>query len=284
MVRSLKILGTLLSFIVIFALSQFAAIHLVMWLYGASAGVVMSSDFTFMLTYLVAMSLALLLVVVWCRMRDGHKYAIEHSAAGFSPTYIFLGVTLLIMLSVVLLPLQNIIPVDERSFPRGGWTLFAVVILAPIFEEVIYRGKLYGMLLRDVTPFWAVMLSSLCFGVVHLEPIVIVEAMLAGIVFSYFYIQRGSIFSSIILHMANNAFAYLLLMVKYQDQSAVDYIMDSRFFAVIYVVSAIGVLFAAVKIVRRLRKQKLILAYLSAEEVASALMSENDNEAEIDVE
>ena len=110
------------------------------------------------------------------------------------------------------------------------------------------------------------------------------EAMLVGIVFSYFYIQRGSIFSSIILHMANNAFAYLLLMVKYQEHSAVDYIIDSRFFAVIYVVSAIGVLFAAVKIVRRLRKQKLILAYLSAEEVASALMSENDNEAEIDVE
>lgn len=284
MVRLLKILGTLLSFIVIFALSQFAAVHLVTWLYVAGAEGVASSSFTFMLTYLVAMSITQLFVEVWSRAREGDKYTIEHSAAGLSPTYILLGIALLVALSIALLPLQNVVPVDARSFPRGGWTLFAVVVLAPIFEEIIYRGKLYGMLLRDMTPFWATMLSSLCFGVVHLEPIVIIEATLSGVVFSYFYIQRRSIFSPIILHMANNAFAYLLLMVRYQEQSAIDYIMDNRCFGIIYIVSIIGVLFAAIKIVRRLRRQKLVLAYLSAEEVASALMSENDNEAEIDVE
>jgi hypothetical protein len=172
-------------------------------------------------------------------------------------------------LSVVLMPLSDILPADGRSIPRGGWTILAVILFAPIFEEFLFRVKLYDMLLRDVTPFWAVMLSSLCFGVVHLEPIVAIEATLSGVIFSYFYIQRRSIFSAIILHMINNAFAYLILMVKYQERTVLDVVSGMNYFGVLYAVSVAVVLFAAVKIVRRLRKQKFILAYLLAEELAA---------------
>lgn len=269
MVRKMKILGTLLLFILIFAFAQLSAVELVTWLCGMSVGEVMSSSFGFMLTYVVAMSLALLLVAVWSRIRGVPTGKIEHSKAGFSPTYILFGVVLLMALSVVLMPLSDILPADGRSIPRGGWTILAVILFAPIFEELLFRVKLYDMLLRDVTPFWAVMLSSLCFGVVHIEPIVAIEAALSGVIFSYFYIQRRSIFSAIILHMINNAFAYLILMVKYQERTVLDFVSSVDFFGVVYVVSVVIVLFAAVKIVRRLRKQKFILAYLLAEKLSA---------------
>ena len=278
MIRSMKILGTLLLFILIFAFSQFGAVELVTWLCNASVGEVMSDSLGFMLTYVVAMSIALLLVSVWSRLRGVPAGKIECSKAGFSPTYILLGVVLLVALSVVLLPLSEMLPADGRNIPRGGWTILAVILFAPIFEEFLFRVKLYDMLLRDVTPFWAVMLSSLCFGVVHLEPIVAIEAAISGVIFSYFYIQRRSIFSAIILHMINNAFAYLILMVKYQGRTALDFVSDIEFFGIVYAVSVVIVLFAAVKIVRRLRKQKFLLAYLSAEEVAAIAEQESQSE------
>ena len=278
MIRSMKILGTLLLFILMFAFSQLGAVELVTWLYGMSVGEVMSDSLGFMLTYVVAMSIALLFVSVWSRLRGVPVGKIECSKAGFSPTYILLGVVLLVALSVVLLPLSEMLPADGRNIPRGGWTILAVILFAPIFEELLFRVKLYDMLLRDVTPFWAVMLSSLCFGVVHLEPIVAIEAALSGVIFSYFYIQRRSIFSAIILHMINNAFAYLILMVKYQGRTALDFVSDIEFFGIVYAVSVVIVLFAAIKIVRRLRKQKFLLAYLSAEEVAAIAEQESQSE------
>ena len=73
-----------------------------------------------------------------------------------------------------------------------------------------------------------------------------------------------------ILHMINNALAYLMLMMKYQERTATDFIYESNLYGILYAISAVGVLFAAIKIVRRLRKQKFLLAYLSAEEVEVA--------------
>lgn len=272
MVRSLKIVGTLLLFLLIFTFSQLVSAQLIAWLYGLGVKSIASESLSFMFSYLVAMSLALTMVHIWGKKQGGVVPKLECSARGLSPTYLLIGILLLIMLSIVLLPLSELLPMDERSFPRGGWTIFAIVLLAPIYEEILFRVKLYNMLLNYVTPFWAVMFSSLCFGIVHLEPIVVIEATLSGVIFSYFYIQRSSILSAITLHMANNAIAYLLLMMKYQERSVTDFVIDSPYFILIYIISAVCIIFAAVKIYRRLRKQKYLLACLSAEKVAATVI------------
>ncbi len=258
MTRWLKACATLILFVLIFALSQFAATHIAIFIGGGVE--FLREDFGFMLTYLMAVTLALILTSLMQLLRGGRHMRVEHHKAGFSPTYILFGVALLVMLSVVLMPLSELLPTEERVFPRGGWTIFAVVIIAPIAEELLFRVKLYDMLTLDVTPSVSVLLSALCFGVVHIEPIVAIEALFAGIIFSYFYIQRHSIYSAIVLHMANNSIAYLVTMFRYQERTLLDFATEGRLFEVMYMLSVAALLFASVKIARRLRKQDRLVA------------------------
>ena len=146
---------------------------------------------------------------------------------GFDPIAILLGVVLIFAISVILLPLEEVLSPDSRTFPDGFGTLLTVVLLAPIFEEMIFRARLYNILSRNTSPLMSASLSAIAFGVVHLEPIVVIEALLVGVVLSYFYLSKRSIFTPIILHIFNNAFAYALVMLSYNGKSLRELIGNS---------------------------------------------------------
>jgi len=89
--------------------------------------------------------------------------------------------------------------------------IFAIVIMAPIVEEVLFRGFLQNALAKYV-PFWAaILLSSFLFAVVHLQPYAIPGLMSLSLAFGYLYHRTGSLRTNIILHMANNAFALVVM-------------------------------------------------------------------------
>ena len=113
-----------------------------------------------------------------------------NSRAGFDPVSLLLGVLLIISVSVVILPLEGVISSDSRTFPEGVGTLITVVLLAPIFEEMIFRARLYNILSRNTSPLVSASLSAVAFGVVHMEPIVVIEALIVGVIFSYFYLSK----------------------------------------------------------------------------------------------
>jgi membrane protease YdiL (CAAX protease family) len=84
-----------------------------------------------------------------------------------------------------------------------------VVILGPIFEEIIFRGAV----LRSLQPYgnnFAIVLSSLLFGVYHLVLFQGIFAFFVGLVLAYCTL-RFSMKWSMLLHMINNAFAMTLL-------------------------------------------------------------------------
>ena len=86
-----------------------------------------------------------------------------------------------------------------------------VVILGPILEEIIFRGAL----LRALEPFgqnFAIVVSSLAFGLYHLMLFQGIFAFFVGIILGYCAI-RFSIKWAMILHMVNNAFAMLISYV-----------------------------------------------------------------------
>ena len=81
-------------------------------------------------------------------------------------------------------------------------------VLAPIFEELLFRGLLLRSLLRRMPAWAAVVVSSVAFGVVHfLDPatIPIVPALIGlGIVSAVLAIRSGGLLRSIALHMGFN--------------------------------------------------------------------------------
>ena len=88
--------------------------------------------------------------------------------------------------------------------------LLAVVIVAPLTEELLFRGViLRGLLLHYSAPK-AVIASSLMFGLVHLNPWQAVGAVMLGALFGWWYVRTRSLTLCIFGHAFNNLVAVLL--------------------------------------------------------------------------
>jgi membrane protease YdiL (CAAX protease family) len=86
-----------------------------------------------------------------------------------------------------------------------------IVFLAPIVEEILFRGFLQKFLeeaWRDITR--AVLVTSLFFALIHFNPYWIIQIYLLGLMLGYLAWYTGSIIPPIILHILNNAYALTL--------------------------------------------------------------------------
>ena len=76
-----------------------------------------------------------------------------------------------------------------------------VVVLAPVFEEILFRGFLLQRWASKYGTFKAVMLSSAIFAMAHTDP---PGAFVFAVAMSYLYIRTGSLWVPIICHSLNN--------------------------------------------------------------------------------
>ncbi len=202
------------------------------------------------LTYTLSMSLMIVALRLCNRESLLPAEPIMHSRRGFNPLLILYGVVVMIALSIVLAPLGGYLPEDSREFSDSLWTLVLVVFAAPIFEEVLFRGRLYGLLRTKVSPMVSVLLSSLMFGLMHLQPAIMLEGVLMGLLFSYAYLRSRSIFAPVILHMCNNALAYALKVLSYGERPLLELVDSRQYYLVIYVASAVIVVVSFVLMIR----------------------------------
>jgi membrane protease YdiL (CAAX protease family) len=89
------------------------------------------------------------------------------------------------------------------------WGILYVAVFGPILEEVMFRGAV----LRALQPYgtnFAIVLSSLLFGLYHLVLFQGMFAFFVGLVFAYCAL-RFSIKWSMLLHLINNSLSMLLL-------------------------------------------------------------------------
>ncbi len=85
-------------------------------------------------------------------------------------------------------------------------TVFLLIpaIFAPILEELLFRKIIFGSLYKRINFFWAAILSSLAFGVIHLDLTHLLIYTGMGLVFSYLYVKTKTIIVPIIVHMGMN--------------------------------------------------------------------------------
>lgn len=96
-----------------------------------------------------------------------------------------------------------------------------LVVVAPIAEEVIFRGWLYGRLREKLSGrlpevagmITAILLVSVLFGIVHLQWNVGVNVFALSIVLCGLREITGTIYAGILLHMLKNGVAFYLLYV-----------------------------------------------------------------------
>jgi hypothetical protein len=82
---------------------------------------------------------------------------------------------------------------------------FYVLILAPVFEEFLFRGVLLrGILFKGFSPAYAVVISSALFALVHLNMLQGVHAFLLGVLLGGIYLKTGNFTIVVLGHMASN--------------------------------------------------------------------------------
>lgn len=84
-------------------------------------------------------------------------------------------------------------------------TLIAGVLLAPVIEEIIFRGLLYNLFAKYRGPLVGVVMSTIYFVILHFRLSNLLTAIIMGIVSALFYEATQSLIPCIIIHGMNNA-------------------------------------------------------------------------------
>lgn len=94
-----------------------------------------------------------------------------------------------------------------------GIAFVMLAIVAPIMEELIFRGWFYGKLRVRVPKLVAILVTSLLFGVVHLQWNVGITVFAMSVVTCTLREVTGTIYAGTLVHIINNAVAFYLVFV-----------------------------------------------------------------------
>lgn len=138
--------------------------------------------------------------------------------AGFV-VYILLSAILLIIAAQIF-PGLNTEQAQDTGFgelARGFEYLLAfltLVVIAPVAEEILFRGYLLGKLRKHV-PLWvAILLTSLLFASLHWPVSVMIDVFVLSIVLCLLRVYSKSLWPSIFLHMIKNGIAFYVLFIN----------------------------------------------------------------------
>ena len=90
--------------------------------------------------------------------------------------------------------------------------VITISLIAPLLEEVLFRGAIQGYMMRRYNPWTAIVCAALIFGMTHMNPVQIVYAALIGVIFGWIYYRTGSLLSVVAGHVLNNSMAAVTLL------------------------------------------------------------------------
>jgi membrane protease YdiL (CAAX protease family) len=102
---------------------------------------------------------------------------------------------------------------EELMGNRLGYVV--VGLLAPLVEEVVFRGAILRALLKWNQNHWlGIAISAALFGLSHFNPAQMPHAFLAGLLLGWMYYRTGSILPGVVVHWVNNSMAYALYNIS----------------------------------------------------------------------
>jgi membrane protease YdiL (CAAX protease family) len=86
-------------------------------------------------------------------------------------------------------------------------------IIAPIVEETVFRGMIYGWLRSHLPVALAVVVSAAIFAIAHVIPVLLPALFVVGLILAIAYEWSGSLWVSILLHALQNSLTVTLIFV-----------------------------------------------------------------------
>ena len=173
-----------------------------------------------------------------------------------APFRLLCGYLFLWCVSITLEPLTSILPSDQSALGAGGWLLLSAVLLAPLLEEVVFRGYITSGIQYAYGPIAAWIVSSIIFGIAHGSAGPAINATFCGLVLGFYYMRYRSLTLVIMLHAMNNLTACFLATVDLDQTPISEILGGGKLYWSIYAVCAIITLLSFVRMYNMLKRLK----------------------------
>ncbi|MFD2587452.1 CPBP family intramembrane glutamic endopeptidase [Croceitalea marina] len=168
-----------------------------------------------LLTYIIALiPVALLCFIIWKKLNIGVSNFENLKFNFWSVPLVSIGAFLTMLITS---QLSTVVPMPdsvknqilEMMDEYSIWSFLLMVICAPFLEEYIFRGVILRGLLFRMKPILAIIISSILFGMAHLNPWQFIGAFFIGIFSGWLYYRTKNLLLSILVHFICNLFGYL---------------------------------------------------------------------------
>ena len=107
-----------------------------------------------------------------------------------------------------------LVTIKSKGLPAYILIGVHLVVVAPLSEELLFRGYIQRILQRNMSATIAVILAGLIFGIAHLNILIIPSATVMGMLFGYLMIRTGSLIVPTLGHAIFNAFSFTMLSLS----------------------------------------------------------------------
>lgn len=190
----------------------------IMLLMGNQNGTVMGLMVTMVFVVIIST------VAIIIKLKKGACVQDYLALYGFTGSQFWRGVGLLFLLNIVIQVVSVWLDLKPMDFldtmyatAHPLWLLvLAMVVLAPIYEEVMFRGFMWVGLAKSRLGFWgATFITSAIFAAIHTQytSVELIAIVALAFLFSYTRARSGSLLLPMVLHIFNNALAMGLYML-----------------------------------------------------------------------
>lgn len=218
-------------------------------------------EVSFLIYYLLTMAVPLLFVHNFRRKITGNSnYNFE--LASFKIMGL-LAISVIAIQTGIISPIVNSVPMPEFmkevflefTSQNGIFSFISIVVVAPIIEELIFRGIILDGLLRKYSPVKSIVISSFLFGILHLNPWQFIGAFIIGLFSGWVYYRTKKLSLSILIHLVNNLIAFIGMNYMNSDTMMNETLTDQYGGFLNMVLIIVGAILASVYCVDLLRKE-----------------------------
>jgi membrane protease YdiL (CAAX protease family) len=166
-------------------------------------------------------------IIIYLRLfRDLHPpelFGLRHMPVHHALLWAVLGIVLTYLAVFVISNLkvgivqdqspQEVVEAFRKSSDVGFRILmgFMAIVIAPVTEELMFRGLVYGVTKRFTDRWFATIFSALMFSLIHQNVGIAPELFVLGVGFALAYEQTGSLLVPVFMHMYFNAFNIFMM-------------------------------------------------------------------------
>ena len=176
----------------------------------------------------------LVILYGWLRKTGGEAEAPVFQIRAEKPVVYPALFVLAFSLTILTEPLTNLIPMPEffvkifeQALSRDFPTLILIVIIAPVMEELFFRGIILDGLLQNYKPRKSILWSSFLFGLAHLNPWQFIPAMILGLLIGWVYWKTGSLVNCMFLHFSVNLGGTILFLTMNDATATMQQVVNN---------------------------------------------------------